>query len=627
MVRPNFKALAKQAGKSAVQGTKKAAIQGGKELGRQTVRGADRVARNESEEYDAVSNVYDKGKKGVNTIKKTVNGAKKTINAIRNAPKNIKTAIRAAKMAGAAAKKGIVWLLTTPWGWVAILAIILFGGAIGSAINSSDNYEDSVTDEYGYGEVGPDGLTLQQKAILVECGVTDSKIGDKLGTGSGDNGGLTEAAKLEVAQKVYSVMSEFGLNEIQIAGILGNWDVESGLNPKKMESDYMSYMRENQYEIADEKGPTVENVATIGVAQWMANSGGNTTGYQVPEGSGQPPHWIGTGLGQWTGIGSKSLYEFAKENKTTMFKIETQLAYMLSDLPNGVSYYPRLQKYKSMSPATAGDAAMNFFDYWEYAGGGPRSETTKVDKRQEAATKWLVNIKKMTVDEKFAKSILSMAKTTSAASNKSSASSQKSAQQCGTSTKKFGGNGWQEAGGSHNYKGPWNAWKPKDLPDDLKQYALDPESLGIEYGKKDNWLNPSSIWNQCTDLSATLMHNLWEKNGEHPTNLKGNGIEVVGNWVATFGGSSSKDPVSGAVFSSKTKYVEGHTGVVSHVFEDGSILMIEQNASGYSGEGNGTICTWNYRIVQVSELEAEDYVFYNPGDNGFTVNPNAKSMG
>ena len=86
MVRPNLKALAKQAGKSAVQGTKKAAIQGGKELGRQTVRGADRLARNESEEYDAVRNVSDKGKKGVNTIKKTVNGAKKTINAIRNAP-------------------------------------------------------------------------------------------------------------------------------------------------------------------------------------------------------------------------------------------------------------------------------------------------------------------------------------------------------------------------------------------------------------------------------------------------------------------------------------------------------------------------------------------------------------
>lgn len=627
MVRPNLKALAKQAGKSAVQGTKKASIQGGKELGRQTVRGADRLARNESEEYDAVHNVYDKGTKGVNAVKKTVNGAKKTINAIRNAPKNTQTAIHAAKMAGAAAKQGIVWLLTTPWGWVTILAIILFGGAIGSAINSSDNYEDSVTDEYGYGEVGPDGLTLQQKAILAECGVTDSKIGDKLGTGSGDNGGLTEAAKLEVAQKVYSVMSQFGLSDIQISGILGNWDVESGLNPKKMESDYMSYMKKNQYEIADKDGPTVENVATISVAQWMANAGGNTDGYQVPEGSGQPPHWIGTGLGQWTGIGSKSLYEFAKENKTTMFTIETQLAYMLSDLPNGVSYYPRLVKYKDMDSATAGDAAMNFFDYWEYAGGGPRSETTKVDKRQEAATKWLVNIKKMTVDEKFAKSILSMAKTTSAALNKSSASSQKSAQLCGTSAKKFGGNGWQEAGGSHKYKGAWNAWKPQDLPDDLKQYALDPESLGIEYGNKKNWLNPSDIWNQCTDLSATLMHHLWEKNGEHPTNLKGNGIDVVGNWVATFGGDSSKDPVSGAVFSSKTKYVEGHTGVVSHVFEDGSILIIEQNASGLSGEGDGTTCTWNYRIVQTSELEAEDYVFYNPGDNGYTVNPDAKSMG
>ena len=102
MVRPNLKALANQAGKSAVKGTKKAAIEGGKELGRQTVRGADRLARNKSEEYDSVRNVYNKGKKGVNDVKKTVNGTKKTINAIKNAPKNIKTAIHAAKIAGAA---------------------------------------------------------------------------------------------------------------------------------------------------------------------------------------------------------------------------------------------------------------------------------------------------------------------------------------------------------------------------------------------------------------------------------------------------------------------------------------------------------------------------------------------
>lgn len=625
MVRPNLKALAKKAGKAAAKGAGKAAVEGGKELGRQTVRGADRLARNESEEYDAIRNVYDKGKQGVNVVKKTVNGTKNTINAIRNAPKNIKTGIQAAKIMGAAAKKGIVWLLTTPLGWVTLIAVLFLGGAIGDAMKDSQMDEEILLEENYGQEVGSDGLTLQQKALLAECGDSDTKIGDKLGTGSGDDGGLTEAAKLEIAQKVYSVMSEYGLNDVQIAGILGNWDMESGLNPKKLESDYMSYMKADQYEIADRDGPTVENVATIGVAQWMASSGGNTVGYQSPEGSG-PPHWIGTGLGQWTGIGSKSLYEFAKDNNTTMFKIETQLAYMLSDLPNGVSYFPRLQKYKSLDPGSAGEAAMNFFDYWEYAVGGPRNETTKVPQRQEAATKWAVNIKKMSVDKEFAKSILAMAKTTASASNKSSAASQKNSQQCGSSGKKFGGNGWQEPGGTHNYTG-WHAWKPQDLPDDLKQYALDPESLGLDYGSTSGWKNPSGGFGQCTDLSATLMYYLWEKNGEHPLNLNGDGIAVARNWASAFGGSTSKEPVSGAVFSSLSTTDAGHTGVVSHVFDDGSILIIEQNVPGYSGDSNGQKATWNYRIVHKEDLEKDAYVFYNPGDHGYSVNPDAKAVG
>ena len=189
-----------------------------------------------------------------------------------------------------------------------------------------------------------------------------------------------------------------------------------------------------------------------------------------------------------------------------------------------------------------------------------------------------------------------------------------------------GSNGWQGKGGKHNYHNG-QSWKPDDLPADLKQYAIDPASMGMKY--HGDWAcNPSGIWNQCTDLSASLMHVLWEKDGKHPTQLQGDGWHVADNWAATFGGKTTSTPTSGAVFSTSTY---NHTGVVSHVFEDDSILIIEQNYNSYgnssSGQAGGDYKSWNYRIVSKEAQQAEGYKYYNPGDNGFTVNKDAKSLG
>lgn len=194
--------------------------------------------------------------------------------------------------------------------------------------------------------------------------------------------------------------------------------------------------------------------------------------------------------------------------------------------------------------------------------------------------------------------------------------------------KRKGGKGWSEDGtGTHNYT-DWNMWKPHELPDDLKQYALDPESMGMKFGSSEGWeALASGINNQCTDLSASLMYKLWQKDGQGPKQLRGNGIDVANNWAATYGGEVSKEPTSGAVWSATSSHgAAGHTGVVSHVFADGSILIIEQNVTGMSGQGNGTTFTWNYRIVTKKGLEADNYVFYDPSEQGYTVNPDATSL-
>lgn len=97
------------------------------------------------------------------------------------------------------------------------------------------------------------------------------------------------------------------------------------------------------------------------------------------------------------------------------------------------------------------------------------------------------------------------------------------------------------------------------------------------------------------------------KNGSHPTQKAGNGNMVVANWVRAFGGSSDKSPTSGAVFSSAGTSSAGHTGVVSHVFENGDILIVEQNYASYSGDGGGFgKYSWNYRYVTTAELKMKD---------------------
>lgn len=208
----------------------------------------------------------------------------------------------------------------------------------------------------------------------------------------------------------------------------------------------------------------------------------------------------------------------------------------------------------------------------------------------------------------------------------SSSSSNKKKVKCGVST--GGGKGWQAKGGSHNYSNG-QGWRPEELPNDLKQYAIDPKSLGITYNKSDGWdpIKPHSIMHdQCTGLSATLMHYLWQKDGRHPTQLMGNGNQFVNNWVATYGGSQSSEPTSGAVFSTPGPGKAGHTGVVSHVFDDGSILVVEQNVGNLSGESCGLPFTWDYRIISADAIKSQGYSFYNPGDNGFEINDQAKSL-
>lgn len=203
---------------------------------------------------------------------------------------------------------------------------------------------------------------------------------------------------------------------------------------------------------------------------------------------------------------------------------------------------------------------------------------------------------------------------------------------CSRASTAAGGSPWGGKGGKTSYPG-WSKWSFNQLPADLKPYAINPESVGMKYhagqfGGEGGWHVSASEGNQCTDLTASLMYQLWEKDGKGPVQAWGNGGDVAANWAAKFGGSTKSTPEAGDVFSVKDANhdpVYGHTGVVSHVFDDGKMLVIEQNMPGVSGYLAGDSFSWNYRIIEKSQWE-NNFVFYNPSSAGYTLKKTAKTL-
>lgn len=189
--------------------------------------------------------------------------------------------------------------------------------------------------------------------------------------------------------------------------------------------------------------------------------------------------------------------------------------------------------------------------------------------------------------------------------------------------------GWGDDGtGSHSYGSGWNVWKKSELPDDLKKYAIDPESLGMKFASSEGWPNPGD---QCAHFSESMFSLIWTKDGNTPSAVtKTNyGKEEAYSHANAYGGKVSKKPVKGAVSGTPAtaSNFAGHTYIVSHVFENGDLLIIEQNMSSLSGANNGENCTWNYRLVPRSEYETEGHEFYSAETEGYKPNSKIKMMG
>lgn len=441
---------------------------------------------------------------------------------------------------------------------------------------------------------------------------------------------FNDAQQLENVRKIYSVLKEYGLTDVEIAGAVANMQQESGINPKRIEA--MNNPTDSDYQKANKDGSTVENLFGSWGSFEALYGGGLSEGGYLHEGK----HWMGVGIIQWTGGSNYSLWKWSQANNLDMWSLDTQLTALLT--PESGPYANRLKTFVTKDNSTPEKAALNFLNFVEYAAGSftPGDGThAKAENRQKYAAVWYVKIKEMQVDKDYAKSILDkVSSSIKAASDDKTSSAKRAADDCNDESTSYGGTGWQKKEGVYSGNtGGWQAWKYNELPDELKKYAIDPRSLGMKYNSAEGWSTGAAnylsagITDQCTTLSAALMGILWEKDGQPlgtKHGLSGNGDQLVGQMVYALRVKSRKEPVSGDLVSTGTY---NHTQVVSHVFENGDILVIEQNVEGYSGQGAGGQYQWSYQYVTKAKYEADKYTFASPESAGYKISSKAKSVG
>ncbi|MGT2866933.1 phage tail tip lysozyme [Streptococcus fryi] len=178
--------------------------------------------------------------------------------------------------------------------------------------------------------------------------------------------------EFERAKAIYTYLKAKGATNQAIAAILGNWSVESAINPKRAEGDYLS-------------PPVGASDSSWDDPNWLAMGGPAIY-------NGRYPNILrrGLGLGQWTDTADGSrrhtlLLEYAKRKGKLWYDLELQLDFMLeADNP----YYTNWLKDFFQNTGSPASLAQVFLTYWEGNSGD------KLLERQTRAAEWYYQIEK-----------------------------------------------------------------------------------------------------------------------------------------------------------------------------------------------------------------------------------------
>lgn len=219
------------------------------------------------------------------------------------------------------------------------------------------------------------------------------------------------------AMKVYSVLHKLGLADENIAGLLGNWSAESGIDPTTVEAIYGESYRigpRKQQAIAHDLSCDYIFIEGGTLSDWYRRQG-----WAVPEKA-------GIGLGGWTAGNATALTDFAKRINREWYLLDTQIAFTIADASKG-GYSSALGNLKDWAPESSpAEAALNFARLWE--GNTVLAQDVRVDKAKMWFLKFAEWRRTGGYDAVYGQSILDLAQTVSI--NAAADAAGKSADEC-----------------------------------------------------------------------------------------------------------------------------------------------------------------------------------------------------
>lgn len=175
----------------------------------------------------------------------------------------------------------------------------------------------------------------------------------------------------ERAQTVYNEIKKVDPNATTqgISAFLGNWDVESSINPKRAEGDYLA----PPVGAKDDKDPAWDS------EKWLTMGGPD-----IYDGGFPNILHRGLGLGQWTDTSDGStrntmLRDYAKSQKKKWYSLPLQINFAMSaDTPYDRALFKAIVESDQSVEALADQVAT----LWE------RNNGDKMDQRKEQSRKW-----------------------------------------------------------------------------------------------------------------------------------------------------------------------------------------------------------------------------------------------
>jgi hypothetical protein len=392
--------------------------------------------------------------------------------------------------------------------------------------------------------VTSDGDLAFKDGSTIDCGVSATTALEKI-EGSDEN---VHAVTLTNAKTIFGVLSAWGMPDENVAGIVGNWDAESGVDPTSVQNHF-----ESPQVMSDEKKSAATNTDN------------------------------GIGLGQWTFGRNANLRTYAESNATNWWTLEMQLGFMVSDAEGSDAGI--VKDMIATTRGTPAEAAIYFHDEWERS-----ADTASMASRRAAnASKWMGMFSGWEQNQALADSILAQAGTTVTDANGSRAESVRS--DClgvgqAALTMDEGGLTLEEA---------------TTLMEVYKSEGE--EFLQTRYGAGGPGECSGGKADNCVGFSTYFAN----KFTTFQKYARGNGVDTAGSMAREMGKELTKKPTVYSVVSGPGSGSAGHTFVVLGI--QGDQAVIGEAACGTNHRGTRarlmplselTDGVWNF--VDVSDL-------------------------